>query len=179
MPRWEVDDQSTDLAFANRGQLGRDNVEMPVDRELGLRIEVMKATPRETAEILPQQGVVLGQGQVLGHRLSPSERRKRALSCSMTFSSAEPKEVSLVSGAPRASISRTRSSRILMARQSALAARLTSWVMIASRLVILRRPPFSATSTRSLSASPSRVERFFDPLDRPRGLPDRPFRKRV
>src|SRR5690349_15996002 len=105
MARWEVDDQPSDPAFPHRGQLGGDDLEMPIDRELSLRVEVMKATRRETAEILPQQGVVLGQGKVVDHRLSPSEPRKRALNCSMTLSSAEPKEVSEFSGALRASLS--------------------------------------------------------------------------
>jgi len=68
---------------------------------------------------------------------------------------------------------------ILIARQSAVAERLTSWVMIASRLVILRRPPLSLTITHAFSASLSSVFRFLAPGDRPRGLLDRPFVKRV
>jgi hypothetical protein len=71
------------------------------------------------------------------------------------------------------------SRRILIARKSAEAERLTSWVTIASRLVILGRPPFSLTVTNSLSASLSSVFRFFAPGDRPRGLPDWPLVKRV
>jgi hypothetical protein len=66
-----------------------------------------------------------------------------------------------------------------VAFRSAEADLLTSWVTIASRLVILRRPPFSVTITRSFSASLSSVFRFLAPGDRPRGLPDRPFVKRV
>jgi adenylate cyclase len=71
------------------------------------------------------------------------------------------------------------SSRIFVARGSALADRLTSCLMIARSLLIFRRPPFSATTTGSFSSSLSRVERFFDPLGRPHGLPDRPVLKRV
>jgi hypothetical protein len=51
--------------------------------------------------------------------------------------------------------------------------------MIAWRIVIFRRPPFSATMTGSFSASVSKVVRFFDPFGRPRGFPDWPFLNRV
>src|ERR1700680_140216 len=140
----------------------------------------MEAARGESAEVLPQQGLVLGAGQVLDHQVSGFERCKRALSCSMTFLSAGPKEtVSADTGSVRLSMSWMMSSRILIARRSALAERLTSCVMIASRLVTLRRPSFSATITRLLSASVSRAGRFFDSRGRPRGLPDRPFSKRV
>ena len=66
-----------------------------------------------------------------------------------------------------------------MARKSAVAERLTSWVRIASRLVSLRRPPFSVTLMVSFSASFKSVFRFFAPHGRPRGLPDWPLVKRV
>jgi hypothetical protein len=69
-------------------------------------------------------------------------------------------------------MSRTMSRRILIARKSAVAERFTSWVMIAWRLVTLRRPPFSVTITVSFSASLSSVLRFLAPGGRPRGLPD-------
>src|SRR6516164_1106669 len=39
----------------------------------------------------------------------------------------------------------------------------------ASRLLTFRRRPFSVTMTGSFSASLSRVDKFFDPLRRPRG----------
>jgi hypothetical protein len=58
------------------------------------------------------------------------------------------------------------------ARKSAVAERLTSWVMIAWRLLTLRRPPFSVTITGSFSASLSSVAKFLAPDGRPRGLPD-------
>jgi hypothetical protein len=50
-------------------------------------------------------------------------------------------------------------------------------LITASRLVILRRRPFSVIVTVSFSASFSRVVRFFEPGGRPRGLPDWPFLK--
>ena len=50
---------------------------------------------------------------------------------------------------------------------------------IASRLLILRRPPFSATVTGSFSLSLSSAVKLFAPAGRPRGLPDLPFTKRV
>src|SRR6202023_3560346 len=127
-----------------RDQLGGDDLEMPVHRQLGLRVEVLEAARGEADEVLPQQDLVLGRGEVLEHHFSAFE--KRALSCSMTFSSASLKaEVSGEAGSVWPSRSRTKSRRILIARQSALAERLTSWVMIASRLVILRLPPLSLT----------------------------------
>ena len=43
MARWQVDDQPPDLALAHRGQLGGDDLEMPVHRQLGLRVEVVEA----------------------------------------------------------------------------------------------------------------------------------------
>ena len=76
----------------------------------------------------------------------------------MTFSSASLKaEVSGEAGSVCPSISRTKSKTILIARQSAVAERLTSCLMIAWRIVIFRRPPFSATMTGSFSASVSKV----------------------
>src|SRR3984893_7624573 len=178
MTRWQVDDQPPDLAFPHGGQLGGDDLEMPVHRQLGLRIEVLETAHGEADEVLPQQDLVLGRSEVLEHHFSAFENR--ALSCSMTFSSASLKaEVSGEAGSVCPSISRTKSRRILIARQSAVAERLTSWVMIASRLVILRLPPLSLTITQTFSASLSSVFRFLAPGDRPRGLPDRPFVKRV
>jgi hypothetical protein len=46
------------------------------------------------------------------------------------------------------------------------------WVMIAWRLLTLRRPPFSVTITGSFSACLSSVAKFLAPDGRPRGLPD-------
>src|SRR5438874_1257342 len=151
---------------------------MPVHRELGLGVQVVEAARGESDEVLPKHAVVLLPGQVFEHHFSAFE--KRARSCAMTFSSASLKgEVSGEDGSVWPSISRTMSRRILIARKSAEAERLTSWVTIALRLVILRRSPFSVTMTNSFSASLSSVFRFLAPGDRPRGLPDWPFVKRV
>jgi len=57
-------------------------------------------------------------------------------------------------------------------RQSPLAALLTICLTMAWRLLIFRRPPFSAIMTASLSASMNRVDRFLAPLGRPFGTPD-------
>ena len=63
----QVDDQSPDLSFAHRGQFRSDDLEVPAQRKLGLRIEVVEAAQGEVEEILPQQRVVLGPGQLLDH----------------------------------------------------------------------------------------------------------------
>ena len=89
MTRWQVDDQPPDLAFPHRGQLGGDDLEMPVHRQLGLRVELLEAARGEGGEVVPQQDLVLGRGEVLEHHFSAFENR--ALSCSMTFSSASLK----------------------------------------------------------------------------------------
>ena len=125
MARRQVDDQPPDLALPHRGQLGGDDFEMPVHRQLGLRVEVLEAARGKGGEVLPQQDLVLRPGQVFEHHFSPFE--KRILSCSITFSSASLKaEVSEDAGSVWPSMSRTKSSRILIARQSAVAERLTS-----------------------------------------------------
>src|SRR5271169_4711092 len=72
----------------------------------------------------------------------------------------------------------TASSSILVARQSAPADLLISWAAMASRLVIVRRRPFSVTTTGSFSPRISNAARFF--AGRPRGLADgSPVSKRV
>src|SRR6516162_2712451 len=59
---------------------------------------------------------------------------------------------------------------IWTALKSALAERLTSWVMIASRLLTFRRPPpFSVTTTSSFSALVTRVFIFLAPGGRDQG----------
>jgi hypothetical protein len=100
--RRQVNNQPPDPAFAHRGQFGGDDLKVPVHRELGLRVQIVEAARREGRKILPQEDLVLGPGQVLDHHFSTFE--KRALSCSMTFSSAESKEVSAEAGSVRASI---------------------------------------------------------------------------
>ena len=59
------------LPSPHRGQLGGDDLEMPVHRQLGLRVEVVEAARGEGAEVLPQQDLVLGPGQVLDHHCFP------------------------------------------------------------------------------------------------------------
>src|SRR5437764_7289658 len=149
MTRWQVDDQPPDLAFPHGGQLGGDDLDMPVHRQLGLRVEVLETAHGEADEVLPQQDLVLGRSEVLEHHFSGFE--KRALSCSMTFSSASLKaEVSGEAGSVCPSMSRSMSRRILITRKSAVADRLTGCVVIASRLVMLPSPPVSAMRTGRL-----------------------------
>jgi hypothetical protein len=68
MPRRQVDDKAADPAFAHRGQLGSDDVEVPIHRQAGLRVEILEAAPGEGREVVPQQAVVLGSRQVVEHR---------------------------------------------------------------------------------------------------------------
>jgi len=99
----------------------------------------------------------------------------------ITFSLSAPKDGRSAGAAAAASRSRSciRPSRILVACASAIANLLASCRTPSSRFEILRRLPSSVTTTGSFNASVSKVERFFEPLGRPRGLPDWPFRKRV
>src|SRR5205085_7484008 len=125
MARRQVDDQPPDLALAHRVQLGGEDFEVPVRRQLGLRVELLKAASGEGGKVIPQQDLVLGRGKLF--HCSDFFTEKRARSCSRTFSSASLKaEVSAAAGSVSASMSRSRSRRILTARKSALAARLTS-----------------------------------------------------
>src|SRR5208282_4433460 len=93
--------------------------------------------------------------------MAPSSR---ALSCARTSSSPGP-TAGAGAAADRARASRfsIKSSRIFSERASAEADLLTSCLITASRLVILRRRPFSVIVTVSFSASFSRVVRFFEP----------------
>jgi hypothetical protein len=58
----QVDDQPPDLALPYGGQLGGDDLEVPVHRQLGLRVQSVEAARGEGREILPQQDLVLGPG---------------------------------------------------------------------------------------------------------------------
>ena len=78
MSRRQVDDQSADLAFSNLGQLGGDDIEVPVHRQVGLPVEVVKAASGESREVVPQQAVVLGSGEGFEHHGSPFENRDRS-----------------------------------------------------------------------------------------------------
>src|ERR1700720_3710528 len=98
---------------------------MPVHRQFGLRDPALEAARGEADNGRPQQDLVLSRGEVLEHHFSGFENR--ALSCSMTFSSASLKaEVSGEAGSAWPSMSRSMSRRILIARKSAVADRLTS-----------------------------------------------------
>src|SRR5271170_185286 len=68
MTWWQVDDQSLNCAPAHLHQLGGDDLEMPVHRQLGLRIELLEAAGDEGGEVLAQQRLVLGARQVVTHR---------------------------------------------------------------------------------------------------------------
>src|SRR5690349_6579931 len=111
----QINDQSSDLALAHGGQLCGDDLQMPIHRELGLRVEIVEAARSKGTEILAQQSFVLGGGQVLDDHLCGFE--KRVFSCSITFSSASPNERSSVCGSVRRSISCRMSTRSLRARQ--------------------------------------------------------------
>src|SRR6516162_5447671 len=84
--------------------------------------------------------------------------------------SASVKVGSEVWGSVSPSMSRSSPNKIWTALKSALAERLTSWVMIASRLLTFRRPPpFSVTTTSSFSALVTRVFIFLAPGGRDQG----------
>src|SRR6516162_4225121 len=120
MPWRQVDDQSPDLAPPHLHQFGGDDLEVPVHRQIGLWVELLEAARREPREVAPQQDLVLSSGQSSHDHFSDCENRTR--SCAMTFSSAVLKAaVSSEVGSACPSISRRRSSRILTARQSAMA----------------------------------------------------------
>jgi hypothetical protein len=66
----QVDDQPSDPALPHGGQLAGDDLEVPVHRELGLRVEIVEAARGKGGEILPQHGLVLGTCRVADHRSS-------------------------------------------------------------------------------------------------------------
>src|SRR5215831_11299726 len=176
MTRWQVDDQPLDLALGDRGELGRDHLDVPVWQKRRLRVELTKTALSEITEIGSQDHVVFARRKVFDHSsVPPSRAFMRAMICW----SASVKVGSAEWGSLSPSMSRSIPNRIWIALKSALAERLTSWVMIASRLLTLRRPPWSVTTTSSLSALMSRVFIFLTPGGRPRGLPDWPFAKRL
>jgi hypothetical protein len=113
MTRWEVDDQPADPALAHRGQLGGDDLQMPIDCQAGLRVEVLEAASGEGAKSVPQQDVVLDRSNYETFHRSESATGKRALSCSRTFSSASLNvEVSESTASLCASMLRNKSRRI-------------------------------------------------------------------
>ena len=62
MTRRQVDDQPADLALSHSGEFGGNDLEVPVHRQLGLRVEVVKAAHRESRKIMAKQDLVLCQG---------------------------------------------------------------------------------------------------------------------
>jgi hypothetical protein len=85
VPRRQIDDQPPDPAATHLHQLGGDDLDMPVHRQLGLRIELMETARDEGREVLSQQGLVLGPRQMLNHRArrscdTPGSSAARSLS---------------------------------------------------------------------------------------------------
>jgi hypothetical protein len=60
MTRRQIDDEATDPAFAHRGELIGDDVEVPVHRQLCLWVEVTEAAPGKSAEVPAQKHLALG-----------------------------------------------------------------------------------------------------------------------
>src|SRR5262245_27255435 len=58
MARRQVDDQAADLAVKNRGQFRGDDLDMPAEKERGLRIELTKGAARKARKIALQQAAV-------------------------------------------------------------------------------------------------------------------------
>src|SRR6516162_6620585 len=162
MARRHVDDQSADPALAHRGELPGHELEVPVRRKRDARVELAKRARRKTREIVAQQCRVLGQRRVPGddrsrHRQQGGSeasaaaassasaaiwRRNRATNSSTTSRSGEVNLAGSGATAPAfCSTSFIMSNSILVARRLALADSLTIWVMMAWRLVILRRLP--------------------------------------
>jgi hypothetical protein len=59
MPWWQVDDQPLDLALPHFGQLGGDDLEVPVHRQTGLRVETLEAALGEARQVVAKQELVL------------------------------------------------------------------------------------------------------------------------
>ena len=68
-----IDDEAPDRAATDLIELCRHHLHMPVQVELGLRVEVVKATLDKRAKILPQDGAVLSRVQI--HPTLPGSRR--------------------------------------------------------------------------------------------------------
>ena len=179
MARRQVDDQPTDLAFPHRGQLGGDDLEMPVVSERRLRIELGKAALREKPEIRPKDRIVFGRRKarslpglpVFGSQPFPDARDDlvvrlgqrgllgRAIRLSLDFLQQRDDKLRGLQ------ISRCRFVDELSDDRFALG-------------IFLRRP-FSTTMTHPFRASLSKLDKFLRPRGRPLGLPDCPFWNRV
>src|SRR6516225_7417005 len=133
---WQVDDQPLDLALGDRGELGRDHLDVPVWQKRRLWVEFAETALGEITEIGSQDRVVFARRKVFDHAPPP---RSRAFMRAMICWSASVKVGSAEWGSLSPSMSLSIPNRIWMALKSALAERLTSWVTIASRLLTL--PP--------------------------------------
>ena len=71
MARRHADDQPADPAFAHRRELRRDQLDMPVHRERGARVELAERARREAREVVPQQC------RALAPRGVPADDRRR------------------------------------------------------------------------------------------------------
>ena len=65
VPRRHIDDQPPDLAPVHRGQLCRDDFDVPVHRQRHERVELAKALLREGGKIQPPLRVLFALGQRL------------------------------------------------------------------------------------------------------------------
>ena len=63
-----ADDQPADAAVAHRRQFPRHELDMPVHREPGARVELAKAPRRKAREIVPQQCRAFARHKVVGDR---------------------------------------------------------------------------------------------------------------
>src|SRR5690348_10340850 len=174
----QIDDQSWDLTLAHSGQLCGDDLQMPIRRELGLWIEVEKAARGKGAEVLPQQSLVLGRCRVLDHRSSFLALQPRLpLRDNLFVREAERALLGLRFGPPLDVLQNV--DQELEGSPVALGGFVDELLEGGLSLLIRFNPLFSVTTTGSLSASFSKVERFFPSRERPRGLPDRPCLNRV
>src|SRR5215831_15219879 len=71
MTRWQRDDEPASLTPAHGRQLGGNDLDVPVQPELGLWIEITEAARREGDEVLPQHRLVLGRRRVFNHPMGP------------------------------------------------------------------------------------------------------------
>src|SRR5215813_7666779 len=120
MTGWQVDDQPPDLALSDRGELGRDHLDVPVRQKRRLRVELIKTALGENTKIGSPDRVVFARRKVFDHASPP---RSRAFMRAMICWSASVKVGSAEWGSVSPSMSRSIPNRIWMALKSALAER--------------------------------------------------------
>src|SRR5215470_14751455 len=82
MTGWQVDDLPPDLALGDRGELGRDHLDVPVWQKRRLRVELIKTALGEITEIGSQDRVVFAGRKVFDHSsVPPSRAFMRAMIC--------------------------------------------------------------------------------------------------